>query len=292
MNKLIRFASAFLMAAALSMGCAAVAFADSSVTFKDHEEAFVFMEGTEWHETDLFANFKGVMPGDELHQTVTVTNEDPDGRTVKIYLRAEAHDEEGNPLATAVAQDEDVASMADFLAQMDMTVTCDGQVVFSGSPDIEDGLSEYVLLGEFANGQSRTLEVVLNVPADLGNDYAYREGEVDWVFYVEEPDIPLPPDDGGEDNPDLPGPNDPDNPDDPNDPNNPDNPKGDGPDGEGSDSGSGSGKGGSDGSNGGFFGDFFARTGDSAPFAIFAGIAVVAAAVVVVAAFAKRRSGN
>lgn len=291
MNKLVKFATSLLAAAALAMGCATVAFAaDSSVTFKDHNEAFVFMNGTEWHATDLFDNFKGVMPGDNLRQLVTVTNEDPDGRTVKIYMRAEAHDEEGNPLATAVANEETIEQMQDFLAQMHMTVTCEGSVIFDAQPHLEDGLSEYVLLGEFATGESKTLEVVLNVPLEMGNDYANREGEVDWVFYVEEPDIPLPPTDDDDDNPDYPGPNDPDDPSDPDDPNSPDGPGGSDGDGDGSGSDGSDGKGGS--GSEGFFGSLFAQTGDSAPFALVAVIACVAAAVVVVAAFAKKRSNS
>lgn len=286
MNKFIKFATSLLAAAALAMGCVSVAFADdSSVTFKDHDEAFVFMNGTEWHATDLFDNFKGVMPGDNLRQLVTVTNEDPDGRTVKIYMRAEAHDEEGNPLATAVAEDETVASMQDFLAQMHMTVACEGSVIFDGQPHVEDGLSEYVLLGEFATGESKTLEVTLSVPLEMGNDYAYREGEVDWVFYVEEPDIPLPPVDDGEDNPDLPSPNDPD------DLSGPNGPGGNGGNGSGDGSGGNGGSGSGSGSDG-FFGSLFAQTGDSTPFALVAAVACVAAVVVVVAAFAKKRSNS
>ena len=34
-------------------------------------------------------------------------------------------------------------------------------------------------------GKSAKLEAVLTVPAGLGNEYAYRVGEVDWVFTVE-----------------------------------------------------------------------------------------------------------
>lgn len=37
----------------------------------------------------------------------------------------------------------------------------------------------------FAKGKSAKLEAVLTVPAELGNEYAYRVGEVDWVFTVE-----------------------------------------------------------------------------------------------------------
>ena len=59
------------------------------------------------------------------------------------------------------------------------------QSIFSASPDQTAQLTDNVLLGTFAKGKSAKLEAVLTVPAGLGNEYAYRVGEVDWVFTVE-----------------------------------------------------------------------------------------------------------
>ena len=41
------------------------------------------------------------------------------------------------------------------------------------------------LLGTFRTGETAELKVELTVPIELGNEYANRVGEVDWVFHVE-----------------------------------------------------------------------------------------------------------
>ena len=80
------------------------AFAAASVTYEGGAEKFVFLPGSEYSDSDLFENFKGVLPGDALTQQITVKNA-TDGK-VRIYMRAE---DEGM---------EDT----DFLSQLHMTV--------------------------------------------------------------------------------------------------------------------------------------------------------------------------
>lgn len=161
--------------------------------------------GSGYTDTDLFNNFKDVMPGDERTETITIKNSVNGFDYVKLYIRAEAHDEEGNPLTYSEpfenedghdqadidgVRDETVVTMADFLSKLTMEVylvNADGtkQSIFSASPDKSAQLTDSVLLGTFAKGKSAKLEAVLTVPAELGNEYAYRVGEVDWVFTVE-----------------------------------------------------------------------------------------------------------
>ena len=161
--------------------------------------------GSGYTDTDLFNNFKDVMPGDERTETITIKNSVNGFDYVKLYIRAVPHDELGNPLTYDEAhentdgkdqqnvdgeRDETVATMADFLSKLSMEiylVNADGtkQSIFSASPDKSAQLTDSVLLGTFAKGKSAKLEAVLTVPAELGNEYAYRVGEVDWVFTVE-----------------------------------------------------------------------------------------------------------
>lgn len=179
--------------------------ADSNVTYAGEAEKFIFEPGTGYSPTDLFDEFKNVMPGDKVTEAITVTNKASDCDYVKIYLRAVAHDENGNPLTydeafeaadgkdqTGVAgqRDETVATMADFLAQLSMKVYQGEKVLFEASPDGLGGLSENVFLGELRQGETATLTVELAVPIELGNEYASRVGEVDWVFTVETFDDP------------------------------------------------------------------------------------------------------
>ena len=161
--------------------------------------------GSGYTDTDLFGNFKNVMPGDELTENITIKNNVSGFDYVKLYIRAVPHDEQGNPLTydekfenedgkdrqnVDGERDETVATMANFLSELSMEiylVNADGtkQSIFSASPDQTAQLTDNVLLGTFAKGKSAKLEAVLTVPAGLGNEYAYRVGEVDWVFTVE-----------------------------------------------------------------------------------------------------------
>ena len=186
MKKTLKTISALALVLVLLLGMSATAFAESKVTYEGGAEKFVFLPGSEYTETDLFENFKGVMPGDVITQEITVQNNYTKAEKVKIYLRAVVHDEQGNPLSEEVARTEDLVSMQDFLSQLTMTVKQGDKVLFSASPDELDGLKENVLLGAFPGRSKTILTVELSVPIELGNEYANRVGEVDWVFTAEE----------------------------------------------------------------------------------------------------------
>ena len=186
MKKTLKTISALALALVLLLGMGATAFAESKVTYEGGAEKFVFLPGSEYTETDLFENFKGVMPGDVITQEITVQNNYTKAEKVNIYLRAVVHDEQGNPLSEEVARTEDLVSMQDFLSQLTMTVKQGDKVLFSASPDELDGLKENVLLGTFPGRSKTILTVELSVPFELGNEYANRVGEVDWIFTAEE----------------------------------------------------------------------------------------------------------
>ena len=179
MKKISKALSAVALSAALTLGAAGAAFA--GVTYEDRDIAIT---GTGEYKADLFDSLKGVMPNGTYEQAVIVNNASDDD--VKVYLSVDAHDESNPPVNT----DEDIATMADFLAQLSMTITAGEKIVFVDTADQE--LANGVLLGELASGESLTIDASLAVPADLGNEYANRVGEVDWVFTVEEIDEPLP----------------------------------------------------------------------------------------------------
>lgn len=140
--------------------------ADSSVTYSSGADKFVFLPNT-----DLFQNFKGVMPGDTLKQTITVKNDAANGVKVKLYLRAEPADDK----------------YRGFLSQMKLTVVQNGQSVLFASPASEQGgLSSNVYLGTFYSGADIPLTVTLNIPLEMGNEYQSGVGVVNWVFSAEE----------------------------------------------------------------------------------------------------------
>ena len=201
MKKTIKLLSSFTLSFILMLSAVLTNFAaDSNVTYAGEADKFIFEPGTGYSPTDLFDNFKNVMPGDTVTEYITITNKASDCDYVQVYLRAVAHDENGNPLSydeafeaadgkdqagVAGQRDETAVTMSDFLAQLSMKVYQGEKVLFEASPDELGGLTENVFLGELRQGETTTLAVELAVPIELGNEYASRVGEVDWVFSVE-----------------------------------------------------------------------------------------------------------
>lgn len=169
----------------LTVSLATSAFATSSITFKGFSAGFDFQPGSEYTESDLFDGFKNVMPGDIVTDTITFTNDAADCDFVNLYMRAETHDETGNPLSGKVAERETVATMTEFLSKLSMKVWNGTELIYDASPDQLDGLQNNTLLGTFRTGDTTTLKVELTVPAALDNRFANRVGEVDWIFHVE-----------------------------------------------------------------------------------------------------------
>ena len=203
MKKTMKTIASLVMMLVLLLGIGAPAYAlDGNVTYEGGAEKFVFTPGSYYTDTDLFDGFKNVMPGDELVQIIEVKNGFFGTGSVNIYLRAVAHDEVDNPLTYSESfedlagkdqagipgqRDETVESMTKFLNQLEMKVyKQDGTCIFSGSP--VDGWEKNILLANVPRGKSITLTVVLGVPTTMGNDFANRVGEVDWVFTAEELD--------------------------------------------------------------------------------------------------------
>lgn len=183
-KKMIRGMLSILLVLFMVAGMAPAAMAaDGSVEFQGQADKFVFFPGDPTG-SNLFDNFNGVMPGDEISQPVKITNKS--NATVKIYIKAVAHNDD-NKLSEYVANHpEDVVSMEKFLSKLSMTVKQGDKTLFEAAPNELGGLKENVLLGTFAPNSGTTLDVTLNVPITLGNKYANRAGEVDWVFTAEE----------------------------------------------------------------------------------------------------------
>ena len=177
MKKVSKVISSLAVILVLLMGMSSAVYAqDASVTYEGNSRNFIFAPGSEESPTDLFADFKGVMPGDQLNQKINVKNTASDKVTVEIFLKADGAVED-----------------AEFLNQMNLTVTDkSGNKLFDAPADQTAGLTDWVSLGKFKSGADVNLDVALNVPVTMGNDFQDRIGKLNWTFKVVETPVPAP----------------------------------------------------------------------------------------------------
>ena len=164
MKNIIKICMVLLLMVALSSSALAAA----SVTYVGGAEDFIFLPGSEYSDSDMFENFKGVLPGDVLTQNITVKN-NTSGK-VRIYMRAEPVTELDR----------------DFLSQLKLHVECKDSAIFDAAASETAQLTNNTLLGTFKSKGSTQLTVTLTVPAELGNEYMGKVGTVPWTFLVEE----------------------------------------------------------------------------------------------------------
>lgn len=156
--------------------------ADGNVTYTGKAESFVFSPGSDHSPTDLFPEFKDVMPGDTLTQRIVFQNKASNKVKCKVYIRALGAQPESR----------------DFLSQLRLQVRkVTDTVMFDAPADQTAQLSDWVLLGTLYSGGEVELDVTLEVPVTLDDTYKNSAGFLDWEFAVEEmpvdPTDPEPP---------------------------------------------------------------------------------------------------
>ena len=94
------------------------------------------------------------------------------------------HDSEGNPLSPALKKAGETEDSANaFLAQLTLEIRVGESLIYEGPANA--GLASPVNLGAFHTGETGEIRVRLSMPKELGNEYAGRLGEIDWVFHGE-----------------------------------------------------------------------------------------------------------
>ena len=148
--------------------------ADGKVTYSGNAGNFVFEPGSEHSLTDLFPNFKGVMPGDTLTQKITVKNDEDNKVKVKIYIRSLGAHEDS----------------VEFLSQLGLKVSKSEEnkmaYMFDAAANETAQLTDWVCLGTLYSGGEVNLDVTLNVPTSLDNEFQNKIGYLDWEFMIEE----------------------------------------------------------------------------------------------------------
>ena len=148
--------------------------ADGKVNYSGNAGNFVFEPGSEHSLTDLFPNFKDVMPGDTLTQKITVKNNADNKVKVKIYIRSLGAHEDSK----------------EFLSQLSLKVAKSEEnkmaYMFDAAANETEQLTDWVCLGTLYSGGEVNLDVTLNVPVTLDNEFQNKIGYLDWGFMIKE----------------------------------------------------------------------------------------------------------
>ena len=180
----------------LLLSCAVpVMAADGNVTYSDAVRECIFAPGSAYSPTDLFPNFKDVMPGDSITQPITVKNDASNRVKIKIYMRSLG------------AHEESVAFLSKLHLRVEKSEQNTMAYMFDAAANETAQLTDWVCLGTLYSGGEVDLNVILDVPAELDNTYQELIGYLDWEFMIEEYEIeptdPEPPKTGDDSMPGL-----------------------------------------------------------------------------------------
>lgn len=148
--------------------------ADGKVTYSGNAGNFVFEPGGEHSLTDLFPNFKDVMPGDTLTQKITMKNNADNKVKVKLYIRSLGAHEDSKAFLSQLGLKVDKSDDNEMAYMFDATANETAQ------------LTDWVYLGTLYSGGEVNLDVTLNVPVELPNEFQNKIGYLDWEFMIEE----------------------------------------------------------------------------------------------------------
>ena len=174
MKKALEKLTFLILLAAMLLSFSVNAAADGNVTYDGNAKEFIFIPGSEYSPSDLFTDFKGLMPGDSVTQKITVDNSIENDFKIRVYLRSLGAEQGSEEL----------------LSELKLTVKQDGNSeLFNGTADETAQLTEWVCLGTVCPGGRIDLDVTLDVPMTLENRFRVEELPVS-------PDDPKPPQTG------------------------------------------------------------------------------------------------
>lgn len=191
-SRITRFAAASattaLLASALLATPALAAPGAPSISYNAQTNTLTVDDGT--GSTDLFTNFKGVVPGDAITQDVAIELTNVEHPT-RLYLRA---DTAGTDPATVAALSEGVTLSVAFDDANGLVAELQ-----SDAPAEVFAEDANVLIAEVTEPTTTTMHLTLSVDTSVGNEIADMRAEIPWVVTVEEEDDAVTPPDDGDD---------------------------------------------------------------------------------------------
>lgn len=141
----------------------------TGVVYRGQEKGFAVKA----EQTDLFASFKNLLPGCARTQKIMVENQS--GKTVEIFLRAEAARQSG----TSKKQLQLVRRLIDQYAQIEIR---QGETVLYSGPVSGNSMKQEISLGKFEIEERKELVVCLSLSPEMDNEYQKLTGKVVWIF--------------------------------------------------------------------------------------------------------------
>lgn len=156
-----------MLALFMQMSIGVFAAGESNVTFDGEAKDFIFLNGN----TELFDNFKNLMPGETRSQTITLKNDDYE--QMKFYLSAKVSEEMG---AGGIV--------------FEITLKKDGKEFYKGKigglESFGEGyMADDFLLESLPKGGTADIDLEIYVDGDsMDNSYQNTEGVVNFIFSV------------------------------------------------------------------------------------------------------------
>ncbi|HPW53955.1 MAG TPA: hypothetical protein PLI19_03050 [Erysipelotrichaceae bacterium] len=165
----------FILLTLLTITTTAV-FAAGEVIYDGDAKDFIFLPGDPQSASDLFDGFKNMMPGDKRVQQIIIKNPADKNVNIDVYIKSTGA----------------MAGSEEFLNQFKLKVTASGGTIelFEAPADQSAQLTDWVYLGRINSGGEVTLDVELELPIEVGNDFKCGTGFLQWHFKVEAYDVP------------------------------------------------------------------------------------------------------